>query len=44
VPAAVLPVAAVVARTDGPSLNKALRSTARLHLLFGILLAIGVSF
>ena len=44
VPAAVLPMAAVVARTDGPSLNKALRSTARLHLLFGILLAIGVSF
>ena len=44
VPAAVVPVAAVIARTDGPSLNRALKSTARLHLLFGILLAIGVSF
>jgi 1,4-dihydroxy-2-naphthoate octaprenyltransferase len=43
VPAAFVPVAAVLARTDGPSLNEALRSTARLHLLFGVLLAIGVS-
>jgi 1,4-dihydroxy-2-naphthoate polyprenyltransferase len=43
VPAAVVPVGAVMAATDGPTLNKALKSTARLHLLFGILLAIGVS-
>ncbi len=43
VPAAFVPVGAVLARTDGPALNQALRSTARLHLLFGILLAVGVS-
>jgi 1,4-dihydroxy-2-naphthoate octaprenyltransferase len=43
VPAAVVPVGAVLANSDGPTLNQALRSTARLHLLFGILLAIGVS-
>ncbi|MEX2031485.1 MAG: 1,4-dihydroxy-2-naphthoate polyprenyltransferase [Dehalococcoidia bacterium] len=43
VPAAVVPVGAVLANSDGPTLNEALRSTARLHLLFGILLAIGVS-
>lgn len=43
VPAAFVPVGAVMARTDGPSLNQALRSTARLHLLFGMLLAVGVS-
>lgn len=43
VPAAIVPVGAVWAREDGPALNQALRSTARLHLLFGILLAVGVS-
>ncbi|MQC18169.1 MAG: 1,4-dihydroxy-2-naphthoate polyprenyltransferase [Chloroflexi bacterium] len=43
VPAALMPVGAVLASTEGPVLNRALRSTARLHLLFGILLAVGVS-
>jgi len=43
VPAAVVPIGTVLAKTDGPGLNQALRSTARLHLLFGILLAVGVS-
>lgn len=42
-PAAVVPLMAVLAHTDGPTLNRALRSTARLHLLFGVLLAIGLS-
>ena len=43
VPAAVVPVAVVLRRTDGPPLNAALRAMARLHLLFGLLLAIGLS-
>lgn len=43
VPAAFVPVGAVLARTDGPGLNHALRQTARLHLLFGMLLAVGVA-
>ncbi len=43
VPAAVLPVAAVLRRTEGPPLNAALRAMARLHLIFGLLLAIGLS-
>jgi 1,4-dihydroxy-2-naphthoate octaprenyltransferase len=43
VPVAIVPGGAVLARTDGPSLNEALRSTARLHFVFGILLALGVS-
>lgn len=43
VPAAFVPVGAVLAKTDGPALNQALRSTARLHLLFGMLLAVGVA-
>jgi 1,4-dihydroxy-2-naphthoate octaprenyltransferase len=43
VPAALMPVGAVLASSEGPVLNRALRSTARLHLLFGILLAVGVS-
>ena len=30
-------------RTDGPPLNAALRAMARLHLIFGLLLAIGLS-
>lgn len=43
VPVAVVPVMAVLTRTDGPALNDALRSTARLHLLFGMLFAVGVT-
>ncbi|MEX2446378.1 MAG: 1,4-dihydroxy-2-naphthoate polyprenyltransferase [Dehalococcoidia bacterium] len=43
VPAAVLPVAVVLRRTEGPPLNAALRSMARLHLIFGLLLAIGIT-
>ena len=43
VPAAILPVAAVFRRTEGPPLNAALRAMARLHLIFGLLLAIGLS-
>jgi len=43
VPVAIVPGGAVLARTDGPSLNEALRSTARLHFVFGILLALGVA-
>ena len=33
----------VLAREDGPSLNQALFGTARLHVLFGLLLAAGLS-
>ncbi len=43
VPVAIAPGGVVLARTDGPALNGALRSTARLHFVFGILLALGVS-
>lgn len=43
VPAAAVPVAVVLRRTDGPPLNAALRAMARLHLIFGLLLAIGLS-
>ncbi len=43
VPAAVMPVAVSLRRTDGPPLNAALRAMARLHLIFGLLLAIGLS-
>ena len=43
VPAAVLPMAVVLRRTDGPPLNRALKAMARLHLIFGLLLAIGLS-
>lgn len=43
VPVAIAPGGVVLARTDGPALNEALRSTARLHFVFGILLALGVS-
>ncbi len=42
-PLAVAPVRAVMGREDGPSLNRALGETARLHLVFGLLLAIGVA-
>jgi 1,4-dihydroxy-2-naphthoate octaprenyltransferase len=43
VPVAIVTAGAVLARTDGPALNEALRSTSRLHFVFGILLALGVS-
>ena len=43
VPAAIVPVLAVLRRTDGPPLNRALGAMARLHLIFGLLLAIGLS-
>lgn len=42
-PLAWAPTAAVLAKKDGPALNAALRATARLHLVFGILLALGVA-
>ncbi len=41
-PLAIAPVRAVLTRTDGPPLNGALKATARLHIVFGILLAVGV--
>lgn len=43
VPVAIAPGGVVLATTDGPALNEALRSTSRLHFIFGILLALGVS-
>lgn len=43
VPAAVMPVAVSLSRTDGPPLNAALGAMARLHLIFGLLLAVGLS-
>jgi 1,4-dihydroxy-2-naphthoate octaprenyltransferase len=43
IPAAVSPVIAVLTRVEGPPLNAALRATARVHFLFAILLAIGLS-
>ncbi|MXZ45787.1 MAG: 1,4-dihydroxy-2-naphthoate polyprenyltransferase [Chloroflexi bacterium] len=43
VPLAVSPVRAVMTSTDGPTLNAALRATARLHLALGVLLAIGLA-
>jgi len=43
IPAAVSPVVAVLTRVDGPPLNAALRATARLHFIFAILLAIGLT-
>lgn len=42
-PLAVLPTRAVLASTDGPTLNAALRATARLHLGLGVLLAAGLA-
>jgi len=41
-PLAWAPTAAVLARQQGPALNVALKATARLHLVFGLLLAVGV--
>jgi len=43
IPAAVSPIVAVLTRVEGPPLNAALRATARLHFIFAILLAIGLS-
>jgi 1,4-dihydroxy-2-naphthoate octaprenyltransferase len=42
-PLAWAPTAAVLAQTEGPALNMALRATARLHLIFGLLLAVGLA-
>ncbi|MEZ4503383.1 MAG: 1,4-dihydroxy-2-naphthoate polyprenyltransferase [Dehalococcoidia bacterium] len=42
-PLAWAPTAAVLAKSEGPALNVALKATARLHLVFGILLAVGVA-
>ncbi|MFN8638510.1 MAG: 1,4-dihydroxy-2-naphthoate polyprenyltransferase [Dehalococcoidia bacterium] len=42
-PLAWAPTAAVLAQREGPALNTALRATARLHLVFGLLLAVGVA-
>ncbi len=41
-PLAWAPTAAILARQQGPALNVALKATARLHLVFGLLLAVGV--
>ena len=43
-PLAVAPLRAVLTRTDGPALNAALAATARLHLVFGALLAGGLAW
>ena len=43
-PLARAPLLAVLRATDGPSLNAALAATARLHLAFGALLAIGLAW
>ena len=43
IPAAIQPVVAVLTRVEGPPLNAALRAIARLHFVFAILLAIGLS-
>ncbi|MSQ41634.1 MAG: 1,4-dihydroxy-2-naphthoate polyprenyltransferase [Dehalococcoidia bacterium] len=42
-PFAIAPARAVLRRADGPSLNRALRETARLHLAFAALLALGIT-
>jgi 1,4-dihydroxy-2-naphthoate octaprenyltransferase len=41
-PLAFRPLRSVLTRTDGPALNAALTATARLHLVFGSLLAAGL--
>ena len=43
VPLAIGPARAVLERVDGPALNGALRDTARLHIVFGLLLALGLA-
>ncbi len=42
-PLAVQPAEAVLSRVDGPSLNRALRATARLHLVFALLFSFGLT-
>jgi 1,4-dihydroxy-2-naphthoate octaprenyltransferase len=42
-PIAITPVRTVTTRTDGPALVGALKATARLHALVGLLLGIGVT-
>ncbi len=42
-PLAVAPTEAVLSRVDGPSLNLALRATSRLHLVFALLLSVGLA-
>lgn len=42
-PLAAGPLRAVLTSADGPRLNAALRATARLHLVFGVLLAAGLA-
>jgi len=44
VPFAAIPVRIVYAKTDGPALIRALKSTARLHLWVGVSLAAAVAF
>jgi len=44
VPFAAVPVKIVYAKTDGPALIRALKSTARLHLWVGVSLAAAVAF
>ena len=44
VPFAAVPVRIVYAKTDGPALIRALKSTARLHLWVGVSLAAAVAF
>lgn len=43
VPLATAPAAAVLRRIDGPPLNVALAAVARLHLVFAVLLAVGIT-
>jgi 1,4-dihydroxy-2-naphthoate octaprenyltransferase len=43
IPAAISPIVAVLTRVEGPPLNAALRATARLHFIFAMLLAIGLT-
>ena len=42
-PLALAEIRRVLLNDDGPSLNRALRGTARLHALFGFLLAVGIA-
>lgn len=42
-PLAIGPLRAVLRSEDGPTLNAALRATARLHLAFGLLIAVGAA-
>jgi 1,4-dihydroxy-2-naphthoate octaprenyltransferase len=44
VPLAMVPVRVVYTRTDGPSLIRALKATARLHLWVGVSIAAAVAF